>query len=543
MSVDSQRAKELFMALADKVPREVWDDRIRDACQGNEELEQRVRALLQAHAEPKSFLDMPPLATDAEEEGARSIVEGPGSQIGPYQILDLLGEGGMGSVFLAQQQHPVQRRVALKVIKPGMDSRPVIARFEAERQALAMMDHPHVAKVLDAGTTEGGRPYFVMELVEGIPINEFCDQQRLTPQQRLQLFVHVCQAVQHAHQKGIIHRDLKPSNVLVTLCDDEPVPKVIDFGVAKATSRPLSEKTLFTQHGQLVGTPEYMSPEQAQLHHLDIDTRSDIYSLGVMLYQLLSGETPFDRERLRSSAFDEIIRIIREEEPPRPSARLDSSESLPSIAANRRTEPHRLSVLLRGELDWIVMKAMDKDRSRRYETALGLSQDIQRYLHSEPVEARPASTLYRFRKLVRRNKTAFALWALVAATLLAGTGLATWQAVRASRERNRAVRRAARAAAAGTNPGGGRRVQKAASLPTKQSDGEVAFLLAMAYWHLGKTNEANEYFGQGVARLSDVESPSETLRELHEQARQLLESGGGSQNTQDEQPKTGEDGG
>ena len=338
----------------------------------------------------------------------------------------------MGVVYMAEQTEPVERRVALKIIKPGMDTRQVIARFEAEEQALAMMDHPNIAKVLDAGATDSGRPYFVMELVKGIPITTYCDQQHLTPKERLQLFIPVCQAVQHAHQKGIIHRDLKPTNILVALYDGQPVPKVIDFGVAKATGARLTEKTMFTQYGQVVGTLEYMSPEQANLNQLDVDTRSDIYSLGVLLYELLTGCTPFDRQRLRSAAFDEMMRIIREEEPPKPSTRLSTIDTLPSVAANRKIEPKKLSALVRGELDWIVMKALEKDRARRYETATGFANDIQRYLNDEAVVACPPSRTYRFRKFARRNKAALATSAVVAAALLLGLVGTSWQMLRAT---------------------------------------------------------------------------------------------------------------
>jgi hypothetical protein len=329
---------------------------------------------------------------------------------------------------LAQQTEPVKRTVAVKVIKAGMDSKAVLARFEAERQALALMDHPSIAKVLDASTTAGGRPFFVMELVKGVPITQFCDERQLTPRQRLELFVPVCQAIQHAHQKGIIHRDIKPSNVLVALYDDRAVPKVIDFGVAKATGQTLTDKTLLTGFGAVVGTPEYMSPEQANLNNLDIDTRSDVYSLGVLLYELLTGSTPMDRKSLGKAALLEILRIVREVEVPKPSARLSSSDTLPSVAANRGTEPAKLSKLLKGELDWLVLKALEKDRSRRYESANGLARDIQRYLADEVVEARPPSTSYRLQKFVRRHKgqviaASFVLLALVAGFVGTSLGL------------------------------------------------------------------------------------------------------------------------
>jgi WD40 repeat protein/tetratricopeptide (TPR) repeat protein len=345
---------------------------------------------------------------------------------GKYKLVEEIGAGGMGSVFMAQQIEPVKRAVAVKVIKAGMDSREVLARFEAERQALAMMDHANIARVLDAGTTDGGRPFFVMELVKGTPITRYCDEHKLTPRQRLELFVPVCQAIQHAHQKGIIHRDIKPSNVLVAMYDDRAVPKVIDFGVAKAAGQSLTEKTLMTGFGQIVGTPEYMSPEQASLNNLDIDTRSDVYSLGVLLYELLTGTTPVDRKSLGKAALLEVLRVVREVEAPRPSAKLSTLGTLPSVAANRGTEPARLSRLMKGELDWLVLRALEKDRSRRYETANALSRDIQRYLADEVVEARPPSVGYRMRKFVRRHKGQVIAASLVMLALLAGLAGTTW---------------------------------------------------------------------------------------------------------------------
>jgi WD40 repeat protein/serine/threonine protein kinase len=404
---------------------------------------QRVDTLLRAYAEQASFLELPPagsapptfeqagsfleaLASAIVVESAFNTVhqplpERPGTEIGPYKLLQVIGEGGMGVVYMAEQQEPVERRVALKIIKPGMDSRQVIARFEAERQALALMEHPNIAKVLDAGTTSG-LPYFVMELVKGIPITKYCDDQHLSLRERLKLFVPICQAVHHAHQKGIIHRDLKPSNVLVAEYDQQAVPKIIDFGLAKATAQKLTERTMFTEFGQVVGTLEYMSPEQAKLNQLDIDTRTDVYSLGVLLYELLAGSTPFDSRRLRRAAFDEMLRIIREEEPLRPSTKLSSSDTLAAIAANRNLQPARLRKLVRGELDWIVMKCLEKDRNCRYESASAFAADVQRYLHDEPVQACPPSLGYRLRKFARRNKRALATATLLGVMLFVAAG-------------------------------------------------------------------------------------------------------------------------
>ncbi len=346
-------------------------------------------------------------------------------QIGNYKLLQRIGEGGMGVVYMADQAEPVRRRVALKIIRPGMDSRQVIARFEAERQALALMDHPHIAKVLDAGATESDRPYFVMELVKGVPITQYCNDKRSNTDERLRLFATVCRAVQHAHQKGIIHRDLKPSNVLVADYDEQPVPKVIDFGVAKATDQELTTKTLYTQFGQIVGTLEYMSPEQAKLNQLDVDTRSDIYSLGILLYELLTGSTPIDHERLRSSALDEILRSIREDDPPKPSMRLSSSDDLPQLAADRNTNPDKLVIQLRDDLDWIVAKALAKERDQRYQTADAFAADIDRHLKDLPIEARAPSAFKRCRRFLRRHRKTAVLTALIVVASITSVALGT----------------------------------------------------------------------------------------------------------------------
>src|SRR5256714_1616039 len=403
---------------------------------------------------PASVLDRPlaevaraESGTDAGDNRAPSTVdasappESAGTVIGPYKLLQQIGEGGMGTVYMAEQTRPVQRKVALKVIKAGMDSRQVIARFEAERQALALMDHVNIARVFDGGATESGRPYFVMELVHGVPITQYCDDNHLTPRQRLELFVPVCQAVQHAHQKGIIHRDIKPSNVMITLYDGKPVPKVIDFGVAKATEQKLTERTLFTQYGTMIGTLEYMSPEQAEMSALGVDTRSDIYSLGVLLYELLTGSTPLSHKRMKEAAYAEILRMIKEEEPPKPSTRLsDSGEALASISAQRHMEPAKLTKLVRGELDWMVMKCLEKDRNRRYETANSFAADVQRYLNDEAGQACPPPAWYRFRKFARRNKGPVLAASLILLALIAGLMGTGWGLVRAESARREAVK-------------------------------------------------------------------------------------------------------
>jgi eukaryotic-like serine/threonine-protein kinase len=480
MRPDPPNADSLFLAAAghaDPRDRAMFLD---EACRGNQSLRNRVERLLAAQSRVGSFLESPApeLGPTVDQPLAP---ETSGTQIGPYKLREQIGEGGFGVVYVAEQEKPVARKVALKIIKPGMDTRDVIARFEAERQALALMDHPNIAKVLDAGTTGGnpksesrnpketqkrksesqrpddndvsdirnsnlefpsdfefrdsnfrseGRPYFVMELVRGVPITEFCDERKLTTRERLALFIDVCRAVQHAHQKGIIHRDIKPSNVMVTLRDDKPIPKVIDFGVSKALSSKLTEKTIYTAYGQIIGTPLYMSPEQAQMNEIDVDTRSDVYSLGVLLYELLTGTTPFDKDTLQKSGFDEMRRIIREVDPPRPSARISTlnAELLSTISERRHIDPRKLGASLRGELDWITMKALEKDRNRRYESAGELADDVRRYLNDDPVEACPPSAWYRFRKFARKRKIALIIIGLVGLVVLTLAGSVGWMA-------------------------------------------------------------------------------------------------------------------
>jgi serine/threonine protein kinase/tetratricopeptide (TPR) repeat protein len=417
-NIDEEAVFTAALAIAEADQRSAY---LQQACGGDAALLHRLEALLQVHAREHSVLEEAASSLQLTLD-APSVVEGPGTTIGRYKLLEKIGEGGMAVVHMAEQQHPVRRRVALKIIKLGMDTKQVVARFEAERQALALMDHPNIAHVFDGGATETGRPYFVMELVRGVAISEYCDKNRLSTRERLELFVQVCNAVQHAHQKGIIHRDLKPSNVMVTLHDGRPVPKVIDFGIAKAVNQRLTEHTLFTRYSQMIGTPEYMSPEQAEMSGLDIDTRTDIYSLGVLLYELLTGTTPFPGETLRNAGYAEMQRIIRETDPLKPSTRIRTlGQTLPDVAQFRRTTPEALRKLVKGDLDWIVMKTLEKDRTQRYETAHALAEDIERHLRHEPIQAGSPSTIYRVQKFLRRHRARIATLsaaALVVAGLL-----------------------------------------------------------------------------------------------------------------------------
>jgi serine/threonine protein kinase/WD40 repeat protein len=503
--VNDESAFDAALAIPGPAERAAFLDR---ACADNPALRREVEGLLAAHAADNP-LDRPP--ADLGRTGAyepRPHEEAPGAavgdRVGPYRLMEQIGEGGFGLVFVAEQAEPVRRKVALKVLKPGMDTRYVVARFEAERQALALMDHPNIAKVFDAGSTPAGRPYFVMELVRGVPITDFCDQHKLPPRQRLALFVQVCQAVQHAHQKGVIHRDLKPSNVLVTVIDGAPVPKVIDFGVAKAVGQSLTEKTIYTRFAQMIGTPLYMSPEQAELSGTDVDTRADVYALGVLLYELLTGTTPFDRDRFRKAAFDEIRRIIREEEPPRPSTRLTSlGATLTTVSASRGTDPGKLAGLVRGELDWIVMRCLEKDRGRRYETATGLARDIERYLAGEAVEACPPTPGYRLRKLVRRNRTAIAVALLFGVSLTTASLVSVWQMSRARKAERDAARQrddalAAQRAAAGERDNVARANEALNRLSARQRLAlyDNAMTLAQAAWEGGNPARTFELLRQ-----------------------------------------------
>lgn len=432
-----ERLQEI-LELASEVPPDQVASLLDHECAEDASLRREVESLLRSLNKVGKFMSSPTTGEQGFAPDVARVDEGPGSRIGPYKLLQLIGEGGFGSIFMAEQEQPVRRKVALKIIKLGMDTQQVVARFEQERQALALMDHSHIAKVLDAGATDSGRPYFVMELVNGEPIVAYCDRNGLSIRERLELFGQVCSAVQHAHTKGVIHRDIKPSNVLVSTQDGRPHAKVIDFGIAKATSARLTERTVFTEHRQLIGTPQYMSPEQAE-RSVDIDTRTDVYSLGVLLYELLTGSTPFDAKALRAAAFAEMERIIREVEPPRPSTRLSqNSDSISTVAASRGTEPAKLGALVRGELDWVVMKAMEKDRGRRYESPSSLEADIRRYLNKEAVIAAPPGGAYRFRKFLLRNKGPVGTVLAVMVALMVGVLAFAWQAREAMRQRDAA---------------------------------------------------------------------------------------------------------
>ncbi len=521
IEVPTDRAEEIFCsALEINSPDEckVFLDR---ACQGDSALRSVVDKLLasQPAAEKifqeggvarlpmaelsQSLEDSPGLAGDVDELADKD--EFVGKRIGPYKLLQRIGGGGCGVVYMAEQEKPVRRRAALKIIKLGMDTKSVVARFEAERQALALMDHPNIARVLDAGATQSGRPYFVMELVRGIKITEYCDQHELDTRERLKLFIQVCQAVQHAHQKGVIHRDIKPSIILVTIIDGLPVPKVIDFGIAKAIEGRLTDSTIFTAYEQFIGTPAYMSPEQAVMSGVDVDTRSDIYSLGVLLYELLTGRTPFETNELLERGIDGLRRTLQEREPQRPSAMVTTMQgsALTQVAHSRHVEPMKLITLLHGDLDWIVIRALEKDRARRYETANGLAMDVQRFLDNEPVVARPPSRIYRLQKLVRRNKTTFMATAMVALALIGGLGFATWFWHQERGARKRAVVAEQQALAA---------EQQQARLRMEAEDREritqAAFLISQ-----GKIEEADQVV-EKVSELKPSLEAESVLRSL-----------------------------
>jgi serine/threonine protein kinase/tetratricopeptide (TPR) repeat protein len=561
MANPSNRVKSIFLAAIDEHPPGQWPAFLDRACAGDLPLRAEVERLLRAQVAMGSFHEAPGAAEPATVD--EWVAEAAGTSVGPYKLLRQIGEGGFGIVFRAVQQEPIRREVALKVLKPGMDTRQILARFEAERHALALMDHPHIARALDAGATDSGRPYFVMELVRGVPITEFCDQNQLAPAARLRLFLDVCRAIQHAHHKGVIHRDIKPTNVLVTPHDSVPVVKVIDFGVAKAIEQRLTERTLLTAHGQMIGTPAYMSPEQAELAGRDIDTRSDVYALGALLYELLTGTTPLDGKLLQAAGYLEVQRVIREEEAPRPSARVSSlADSAAVLAAHRGLDVKRLVRLLAGDLDWIVMKALEKDRNRRYDSPGNLADDIERYLRGEAVLARPPVTTYKVKKFARRHRTAVLTATAMAAALLAGTAVATWQAVRATRAGAEAlaaalaarqakdeaeareaetravvhfVKHQVFAAARPEGPRGGLGPQVTlgqaveASLPFVKTtfanqpliEAQLRMTLGEAFWHLGKRKIAAEQYQIARGLYTEHLGPDhpDTLMSMHNLAR------------------------
>jgi serine/threonine protein kinase/tetratricopeptide (TPR) repeat protein len=508
MVASSVNAREIFLHAVELDSPEKRLEFLDCACASNEPLRREVERLIGAHEQLSSFMEYP-AAPFCDTANWAPVTESAGTVVGPYQLLEQIGEGGFGFVYLADQRAPIRRQVALKIIKPGMDTRRVVARFKAELQTLSLMDHPNIARALDAGETESGRPYFVMELVRGVPITEYCDEHRLSVGERLGLFVQVCHAVQHAHQKGIIHRDIKPSNVLVTEQDGRAMPKVIDFGVARALNREVTRETLFTGHAELIGTPLYMSPEQADPTTMDIDTRSDVYSLGVVLYELLTGTTPFESQRLKKATLDEIRRIIREEDPPTPSTRLSSlGDTRPVVAGHRRVDPARLNQLVCGDLDWIVMMALEKERTRRYETASAMSRDVERYLSDQPVEACPPTAAYRFRKFARRNRAVLSTAGVISFALVASSAISTWQAILATRaeaqahqdrgeaetQRQVAERRAAEAR-------DNERKARAAEAAAKESDAtanEVLDFVKCNIFAAGRPSFAKEGLGRDV---------------------------------------------
>ena len=550
MSTRIPREKAVFcqaLEIADPEQRRQFLDQ---ACGADPALREQVERLLGVSQSAGDFFTecRPALAAAAADADPAQILSAAASaleaephersRIGPYKLLQKLGEGGCGVVYMAEQEQPIRRRVALKIIKLGMDTRNVIARFEAERQALALMDHPNIARVLDAGATETGRPYFVMELVYGVKITDYCDQNRVSMQERLQLFIQVCNAVQHAHQKGIIHRDLKPSNIMVTLHDGVPVPKVIDFGIAKATEQRLTDKTLFTSYAQLMGTPAYMSPEQMELSGLNLDTRSDIYSLGVLLYELLTGHTPFDTTDLLKLGVDELRRTVREQEPLSPSAKLQTlnHEDLTKTAKMRRLEPPRLLSQLHGDLDWIVLKCLEKDRTRRYETANGLAMDIQHYLHEEAVLARPPSQWYRLQKLVRRNRMVFLSGAAAAAALLLGSIISTMMFVKEREARSSEARlrreaevreQASHVASLVTQGRFEEADQLVTGLPLNKPSVEISSeLRALGDWHAahGRWADAAARF-EAVMKVNQLDAPDLVSEEQLKLGAAFLKSG------------------